>query len=125
MMLLATLAWWYAAGWAGLAGRIGRRIDRVMESFSITLLLGSLFDPFRQIDAGHTAGGSFDAQLRAFGNRLFSRLFGAVIRTLFICIGIFLAVVTAIVGLLQLAVWPLVPFLPIVGVALAAVGATL
>jgi hypothetical protein len=44
---------------------------------------------------------------------------------LFICIGIFLAVVTAIVGLLQLAVWPLVPFLPIVGVALAAVGATL
>lgn len=125
MMLLATLAWWYTTGWAGLAGRIGHRVDRVMESFSVTILLGSLFDPFRQIDAGRTTGGSFDAQLQAFGNRLFSRLFGAVVRTLFIFIGIFTAMLTAVVGLLQLLMWPVVPFLPLVGIALAIMGVRL
>lgn len=124
MMLLATLTWWYTAGWAGLAGRIGRRIDRVMESFSVTLLLGTLFDPFRQIDAGRTQGRSFDAQLRAFGNRLFSRVFGAVVRSLFICIGIVAAVLTALVGLLQLVAWPIVPFLPFISLGLALAGVT-
>lgn len=124
-MLLATIAWWYTAGWTGLAARIGHRIDRVMESFSVTLLLGSLFDPFRQIDAGGLHGASFDAQLRAFGNRLFSRVFGAVVRTLFICIGLFVALLVAIVGVMQLVMWPLVPLFPVVGLVLAAVGVTL
>lgn len=119
MMLLVTLRWWYTAGWSGLVGRVGRRIDRVMESFSVTLLLGSLFDPFRQIDAGSSVGSAFDAQLRAFGNRLFSRAFGAVVRSLFIVIGLLAALLVAIVGVLQIVLWPVVPFFPLLSIIAA------
>jgi hypothetical protein len=122
MILFSMLSWWYTAGWSALATRIGHRINTVMESFSVSLLMGSLFEPFRQISAGQVRGGGFDVQLRAFGDRLFSRLFGAVIRSLFIGMGLVGAFLTAIVGMVQLAVWPFVPFLPFIGIGLAIAG---
>lgn len=118
-MLLVLVSWWYTAGWAGLMGRASRRVDALMETFSVKLLLGSLFDPFRQISAAQARGGSFDMQLRALGDRLFSRLFGAVVRSLFIIIGLVAACGVFVLSLVQVVVWPLVPFLPLVGVVLA------
>jgi hypothetical protein len=125
MILISMLSWWYTAGWSSLAARIGRRINGVMETFSVSLLVGSLFEPFRQISAGQSQGGGFDAQLRALGDRLFSRVFGAVVRSIFIFMGIIGACIVALIGFMQLIVWPLVPLFPIGGVVLAVVGLTL
>jgi len=83
------------------------------------LLAGSLFEPFRQISAAQTRGGSLDMQMRAMADRLFSRVFGAVIRSLFICIGLFAALFAVIFSFIELAVWPIIPFLPIAGILLA------
>jgi hypothetical protein len=125
MMLLALISWWYTAGWAGLISGAVSRSSRLLETFSVSLLLGSLFDPFRQISAGGSRGTSFDAQLRAFGDRLFSRLFGAVVRSIFILIG-FTASGAAFVGsLVMLVVWPFIPLSPFIGVALAVMKVTL
>jgi hypothetical protein len=125
MMLISMLSWWYTAGWASLAGRVGRRVQSVMNTFSVQLLAGSLFEPFRQISAGQSGGPGFDAQLKALGDRLFSRIFGAVVRSLFILMGLVGTFFMVIIGLLQIILWPVVPLLPILGIALSVTGWTL
>lgn len=117
MVVVALFSWWYGTGWARAAKRVGGRMRLVLETFSVALLLRTLFDPFRQISAGQVRG-SFDTQLRALGDRLFSRLFGAVVRSIFIFIGLMGALLAGIMGLVELVVWPLVPLFPIIGVAL-------
>ncbi len=96
----------------------------VLEAFSVALLLRTLFDPFRQISAGQT-GRTFDAQVRALGDRAFSRVFGAVIRSIFILVGLVGAALAGLVGVVMVIVWPFVPVLPFAGIALAALGVKL
>ena len=96
-------------------------MEVMLETFSVALLLRTLFDPFRQISAGQVRG-SFDAQLRAMGDRLFSRVFGAVVRCIFIFIGLIGALGVGLFGLVELLVWPFIPFLPVIGIVLAVVG---
>jgi hypothetical protein len=121
-MLLALVSWWYTTGWAGFMSQAGRRSATLLETFSVKLLLGSLFDPFRQISAAQTRGGGLDVQLRAMGDRLFSRVFGAVVRSLFIIIGLAAACSSFVFSLVTVAVWPFIPLLPFVCIGLAATG---
>jgi hypothetical protein len=93
----------------------------ILETFSVVLLLRTLFDPFRQISAGQVRG-SFDVQLRAMGDRAFSRVFGAMVRSIFVIIGTLGALAAGLLGVLECIIWPVVPFLPIIGLALMAVG---
>lgn len=120
-MIVALFSWWYGAGWARAAGRVGGRMRAMLETFSVALLLRTLFDPFRQISAAQVRGG-FDAQLRALGDRMFSRVFGAFVRSLFIFIGLTGALLAGIMGLIELIVWPVLPFLPVIGIALTVMG---
>lgn len=121
MMIVALFSWWYGAGWARLIGRVGTRMQAMLETFSVALLARTLFAPFRQISAGQVRG-SFDMQLRALGDRLFSRLFGAVVRSLFIFIGALAALLAGLLGLLEAIVWPVVPLLPVAGIVLTLLG---
>jgi hypothetical protein len=121
MMIVALFSWWYGAGWARAAGRVGSRMQIMLETFSVALLLRTLFDPFRQISAGQVRG-SFDTQLRAMGDRAFSRVFGAVVRSIFIFIGVVGALGMGLFGLVVLIVWPIVPFLPLIGILLMTMG---
>ncbi|HSX29528.1 MAG TPA: hypothetical protein VLE73_03135 [Candidatus Saccharimonadales bacterium] len=122
MMILEVISWWYGAGWARVASRIGGRVTTILEAFSVGLLLRTLFDPFRQIDAGGNGGKTVQDQLRAFGDKLFSRFFGAGVRGLFIVIGLLAALFAVIVGVVQLLLWPFIPLLPVIGVVLALLG---
>jgi hypothetical protein len=121
MMIVALFSWWYGAGWARTAKRVGSRMQMMLETFSVALLLRTLFDPFRQISAGQVRG-SFDARVKAFGDRLFSRVFGAVVRSLFILVGMCGALLTGLFGVIELVIWPVVPFLPIIGILLMVLG---
>jgi hypothetical protein len=123
MMVLALLSWWYTAGWARLANRAGERISSMLETFSVSLLLRTLFNPFRQIDAGGVRG-PLDVQMRAWFDRSFSRLFGAAVRSFFILMGLGAAFFIGILGLVELVLWPFVPLLPLIGAAAAATGWT-
>jgi hypothetical protein len=121
MMIVALFSWWYGAGWARAAKRVGGRMEAMLEAFSVALLARTLFSPFRQISAGQVRG-SFDAQMRAMGDRLFSRFFGAFVRTLFILIGLGGAALAGIFGVIELILWPVIPFLPVISVVLALTG---
>jgi hypothetical protein len=124
MILAEVFTWWYTTGWTRLIHAAGNRVAGALEFFSVSLLLKTLFDPFRQIDAGKVRG-SLDAELRAFGNRLFSRVVGFFVRTITIFAGLVTATFVMIFGLIQLVVWPLLPMLPLIGLIAMLAGWTL
>jgi hypothetical protein len=121
MYLTAFLSWWYGAGWAAQAKAVKESLASTTDYFSITLLLKSLFSPFRQISAGKVSG-SIDIMFRAFIDRLVSRVIGAAVRTIIIIIGLVANISIAVFGALRLAVWPMVPFLPFIFVFLGLTG---
>lgn len=121
MLALALFSWWYTTAWKNLAQQIERRVDRCLDFFSVGLLFRTLFDPFRQISAGSVRG-SMDVKMRAFADRSFSRVFGAFVRSLFIVLGLLSSAVLIIVGFVQLVIWPIVPLLPLIGIAGFALG---
>ena len=121
MMVVALLSWWYTAGWSRLANQSGKRISLVLENFSVGLLARSLFDPYRQISSEQVQGG-LDAKMRALGDRMFSRVFGAVVRSIFIVVGSAGAVAVGVIGWVQIILWPFVPLLPIIGLIVMLTG---
>lgn len=124
-MLLTTLfTWWYGIGWLTLVRKVNGRVNGVLRFFSVVQLAGSLFAPFRQISAGNVRG-PLGVKLRAWGDKQFSRMVGAVVRSLLILCGLVGAAFYAAFGFIIIVMWPLVPALPFVGVLLTVVGARL
>lgn len=121
MVIVGLISWWYTSGWLTLTQKVRARIRAVLGFFSVGLLAGSLFAPFRQIAAGRV-NGSLTAQLQAWGDRLFSRGIGFVVRSFLIILGIVIVVCVAVVGLLLCLIWPLLPFAPLIGVVFMGLG---
>ena len=97
---------------------------RVADHFSVGLLLRTLFNPFRQISASYVDC-PLPVKLRAFFDRLISRIIGAVVRTLVIFIGIIAIAVVVIFELIGVLAWLVLPVLPVVGFILWRLGVTL
>lgn len=101
--------------------RVGQRLVNLEDYFSIDLLLKTFFSPFRQISAGRVQG-PLGVQMRAFFDRLVSRVIGAMIRLFTILIGLIAIVIYAVIGAVVLVVWAFIPLLPIVGIWLFVTG---
>jgi hypothetical protein len=114
MLVVSLLSWWYGAGWRDQTHLVSERLAAAADRYSISLLLRSLFSPFRQISAGSVSG-SLDAKFRAGLDKLISRLIGAMVRTIIIIIGSMALLLGVIFGTLRLIVWPFLPLLPLVG----------
>lgn len=117
------ILWWYGAGWRDQVSALRRRIVKVVDMFSIDLLLKTLFMPFRQISADQVDG-SLSVKMHAFLDKLVSRMIGAVVRLITILAGILTLTCYVVVGALLLLAWPLVPILPIIGVFITTTGWT-
>jgi hypothetical protein len=113
MVFLALFSWWYTAGWAQLARRAVTRVVGVLDFFSVGLLFKSLFAPFRQISVGRVQG-PLDVQIRAWADRQISRAIGAAVRTVVILFGLTAVLLTIIVAVALLLLWPFVPFVPLI-----------
>jgi hypothetical protein len=121
MFIVGILSWWYGSGWRQRAARLGERLAGTMDYFSIDLLLKTLFSPFRQISAGKVQG-PLGVQMRAFLDRLISRIIGALIRFTMIIVGSLAILLRIIIGAVGLVLWAVVPLLPIAGVVLFLTG---
>ena len=108
-------------GWRQRVGIVKERLASTLDYFSIDLLLKTLFSPFRQISAGKV-NGPLAVRWRAFVDRLVSRCIGAIVRLIIIMAGIVIILFFSLIGLLSLALWAVVPVLPIVGVAMMLIG---
>jgi hypothetical protein len=117
MLIADFFSWWYGRGWRAQVGRIGASLRRTSDTFSILLLLRTLFDPFRQISADDS-GRSLGEKVSAMFNRLFSRCIGAIMRLFMIIAGIISLLLISVLSLLRLILWPVLPALPAVGALL-------
>lgn len=118
---MGLLQWWYGRGWKSQLARARDQFLGTAEFFSIGQLLATLFAPFRQISAGGV-NGPIAVQLRAFFDKLFSRLVGAFVRTFTILIGTVILIVLLVVEVVVLVGWLLVPVFPVFGFIMFAVG---
>ena len=121
MFLVGMLSWWYTKGWIKLIQMIKNRLVMSSDTFSILLLLRSLFNPFRQISASSDAI-TLNDKFKAFFDKLLSRCIGFVVRIFMIIIGLIFMVIQIVFGLLVIIFWLILPVLPIVGIIMAIIG---
>jgi hypothetical protein len=122
MLFVSLIRWWYGAGWVDQLKLVRGRFDRTADLFSLELSLRTMFKPFKQIDADGARKGSLDVVLRAMFDQLFSRFFGAVVRSGLIVAGSIALFLELMLGSARLAVWPLMPVMPLIGLVLASSG---
>jgi hypothetical protein len=121
MFIVGLFSWWYGAGWKHCALSVRDNLANLYDYFSFDLLLRTLFSPFRQISAGKVRG-SLEVQFRAWLDRLISRTIGAIVRSIVIVVGSFTMVIAAVIGVVRIVTWPLIPVLPVVGIILTSTG---
>lgn len=121
MFLVGILGWWYGAGWKQRAAKVKQRLEGTIDYFSIDLLVRTLFSPFRQISAGQV-NGSIQVKMRAFFDRMLSRVIGAIVRLGMIIIGIIAIALSAVIGVVGLVIWALVPIFPVIAIGMFATG---
>ena len=122
MFIIGLIEWWYGAGWKKVGRLLAEKLIISEDYFSVDLLLKTLFSPFRQISADTGRGGTLGDKLRAAFDKLFSRFIGAVIRLILIVTAAAWLLLVAMVDILILLLWPLLPLLPAIGVILSLSG---
>jgi len=121
MFLVGILSWWYGEGWQARIRIIKERLSSSVDYFSIGLLITTLFAPFRQISAGSVEG-PLNERLRAFADKLISRFIGAIVRSAILIAGLVVMFVQIIFGGLEIAIWPLIPLFPVIGLIMMVIG---
>jgi hypothetical protein len=111
MFMLDLFSWWYGSGWAGVLTATRQRLGGLAEVYSTKTLLQTLFAPWRRIIT--YPGASIDTKLRAFGDNLISRFVGFTVRFFVLLAAAVSFALLCIAGLLELVVWPFVPFIAI------------
>lgn len=94
---------------------------RTADFFSVGLLLKTLFNPFRQISAA-PVGGDLSVQLSAFFDKMFSRVIGAVVRSMVVIIGILMILLRFLWMIVEIIMWLALPLMPFIGIILWQMG---
>ena len=121
MVFVGILIWWYTDGYRQALRRIQARLVGLFDYFSVDILIKTLFSPFRQISAGRVDG-PLPVQLRAFGDRLLSRVIGAVVRLIVMCIGIVTILLATVLSVGYIIFWAMAPLIPIIALSLTLLG---
>ena len=126
MAIAEMFLWWYSRGWSVFAQKIKIALSNITDFFSMSDLLRTLFQPFRQISASSaTADSSLDLRFHMFIDRLVSRIIGFFSRLLLLIAGTLIIIVGGIISLVLIILWPVIPLAPIAGIILAIIGVTL
>jgi hypothetical protein len=107
MMIFELFRWWYGQGWRLAVIQSGRRLQVLMDEFSVATILRTLFAPWRRIITYPGAG--LDAHLQAMLDNLVSRCIGFTVRIIVLFSVAVLAVILAVAGIVQIVTWPLLP----------------
>ena len=106
-MVFELFRWWYSTGWAQAAGSISTWSNNVSRTFSVPLLIKTLFSPWKRITG--FGGKSLDAKIRASIDNLISRVVGFVTRLLVLVAAGLMMLIVLVAGALFTIIWPLIP----------------
>jgi hypothetical protein len=107
MLVLSFFSWWYGRGWKEVAASFVSRLRGVANTFSVSQLLRTLFAPWRRIIT--YPGKSLAERFRAWGDNVFSRAVGFVVRLIVLFTALLLTIVIALFSLVELILWPMLP----------------
>lgn len=118
MLVASFFSWWYGRGWRQVAASFRTRTEGVAATFSVAQLSRTLFAPWRRIIS--YPGEGLGAKFRAWGDNVFSRAVGFVVRLIVLFTALLAILAVALFTAFELVLWPLlppaVPILIIVGV---------
>lgn len=97
------------------------KLKKTADFFSIKLLLGTIFAPYKQISA-ETDAISFNDKIKAFFDKLLSRLIGAVVRLSMIGLGMLAMFFLSIWEGVKLLIWLVLPLIPLAGLVIWVIG---
>lgn len=83
------------------------RLKTVLVSFSVSQLLGTLFEPWRRIIT--YPGASLAEKFHAWGDNIISRLVGFTVRAAVLFAAVLALIAIAILTVVEAVVWPLLP----------------
>jgi hypothetical protein len=107
MIVLAFFSWWYGRGWREAGHNLSKRINTVSRTFSVQLLLRTLFSPWRRIIS--YPGANLAAHIRAWGDNLVSRVIGFFVRLIVLIAAFVSSCIIIALTLVEIVVWPLLP----------------
>ncbi len=107
MLVGEFFVWWYTRGWYQVVLSMQRRMTKALNMFSASSILRTLFAPWRRIITD--PGDSISTRFKAFGDNLFSRCIGFVIRIFTLLIAGLLLAVVGIINILLIVIWPFLP----------------
>ncbi|MBR2767013.1 hypothetical protein IKF20_03040 [Candidatus Saccharibacteria bacterium] len=126
MAIAEMFLWWYAHGWSVFIKKLRGHLTNIIDFFSMSSLVRTLFQPFRQISAETaSADSSLELKFHMFVDRLVSRIVGFFSRLILLITGTIIIVLGGIISLILIILWPIIPFAPIIGIILTIVGVTL
>jgi hypothetical protein len=105
------LSWWYSNGWKMLFRKIKNGLLGIAASFSVSTLIKTLGQPWRQIVTMPNPNQTIQEKIRAVGDNLVSRVVGLMVRSVTLLAALAVMVLGSLGGILALVAWPLVPLL--------------
>lgn len=122
MFLVGLISWWYGRGWIVQGEQAVARFKAALDFFSIGQLLGTFFDPFRQISAMTPSDGSLGTAMRGGVEKLISRCVGMVVRFVTIIAGLCVVAFHVLHICIVFVFWWFLPLFPVIGLILFAIG---
>ncbi len=107
-MFISFVVWWYGRGWQQIMRSFSVRTKMVAGNFSMFQLLRTLFAPWKRIIT--FPGRSLEDRLKAAADNAFSRAVGFVVRLIVLIAGLISLALVALFSLVEIIVWPLLPF---------------
>ncbi len=107
MLVVSFFSWWYGRGWREVLANIGPRLRGVAETFSVGQLLRTMFQPWRRIIT--YPGASLAEKFKAWGDNIFSRAIGFVVRLIVLLAALIVTLLVAIWSVAEALIWPLLP----------------
>jgi hypothetical protein len=119
-MFLELIFWWYTRGWQK-AWRTGWGwVVNVQRGFSTSVLLQTLFSPWKQIVT--LADRTIQERFQAFIDNVISRGVGFSVRLLALLGALLLTLIMAIAAIVLIITWPLIPMAAIYFIVRAITG---
>ena len=109
MLIAAFLQWWYGPGWRDASNRLSARLKNTYLSFSVPILLRTMFAPWRRIIT--PPNGSLEQKMKALLDNIVSRAVGFTVRVMALLAAGLLLFFYAGFGGILLILWPILPIL--------------
>lgn len=108
--MISYFSWWYYDEPAYLWRSLIIITKKVLESFSIGVLLRTIFDPWKR-DISYAENPSLDVKFKILFENIFSRFIGFIVRAITILMGLVMTLVVFVILVMIFSVWLILPVL--------------